>query len=136
MRIIKKAILIGIISIVWCFLNIWYAQTTQSWFWYNWYVEWYQVPRAWQWEFSDNNDELLNVIQRVINRVLWMLSLIALVLCLRWGFQMLTAWSDDSKVKSWGKILKNAALWLAIVWISWLVVSFVFRIVNKVTETQ
>ena len=78
---------------------------------------------------------LLDTIQRAINWILWMLSFVALILCLWWGFQMLTAAWDDGKVKSWTKILKNAAIWLAVIGLSWLVVSFVFRIINKVSAS-
>jgi len=134
-HIIKKTVITASI-IIWWITTLWYTNAaTGTWFWYNWYVSWYQLPRAGQWTFSDNESTLLDIIQNAINWVLWMLSLIALVLCL-WGwFQMLTAWSDDSKVKSGTKILKNAALWLAIVWLSWLIVSFVFRIIGKTTWT-
>lgn len=129
----KKSIITSIIFMaIWMLcISVSYAQ-----FWNNDLVTWYQVPWAWQWTFSNNESTLLDIIQTAINRVLWMLSLIALVLCLWWGFQMLTAGSDDWKVKSWTKILKNAALWLAIIGLSWLVVSFVFRIINKVTWTS
>ena len=129
----KKSIITSIIFMAtWMlWISITYAQ-----FWNNDLVTWYQVPWAWQWTFSDNESTLLDVIQTTVNRVLWMLSLIALLLCLRWWFQMLTAGSDDWKVKSWTKILKNAALWLGIIWLSWLFVSFVFRIINKTTGTS
>lgn len=102
-------------------------------FWDNTSVWWYQVPGAAQWTFSDNDDTLLNVIKKAINWVLWILSLIALILCLWWGFQMLTAAWDDNKVKTWTKILKQAAIWLAVIWLSWLLVSFIFRIIDKFT---
>jgi len=89
---------------------------------------WTSSAQDW-WESS-----ILDTIKNAINRVLWMLSLVALVLCLWWWFQMLTAGGDESKVKSWTKVLKHAAIWLAIIGLAWLVVSFVFRIVNKTTE--
>lgn len=102
----------------------------QSWFWDNSAVGWYQVP--WTASVSqDNGDRLIDIIKNVINRVLGLLSLIALILCLRWWFQMLTAAWDDGKVKTWTKILKNAAIWLVIIWLSWLFVSLVFRIIKK-----
>ena len=126
----KKSIITSIIYIaIWMlWISITYAQ-----FWNNELISWYQVPWASQGTESRNDSRLLDVIQTAINWVLWMLSLIALVLCLWWWFQMLTAGSDDWKVKSWTKILKNAALWLAVIWLSWLVVSFIFRIINKTT---
>ena len=107
---------------------------------YDWNNEWY-----WQWfhkkvwhigvvgtnHANATDAKIIDTIKNAINRVLWMLSLVALVLCL-WGwFQILTAGWDDSKVKTWTKILKNAAIWLAIIWLAWLLVAFVFRIVGK-----
>ena len=126
-RILWISLITWLIWIIW----IWH---TYAQFWNNDQISWYLVPWAWQGtEQSDNDSKLLDVIQTAVNRVLWMLSLVALVLCLRGWFQMLTAGSDDWKVKSWTKILKNAALWLGVIWLSWLFVSFVFWIVNKTT---
>lgn len=108
---------------------------SMHWFWDSSSVGWYQLP----WTTSvnqDNGDELIDIIKKVINRVLWLLSLIALILCLRWWFQMLTAAWDDGKVKTWTKILKNAAIWLVVIWISWLLVSLIFRIIRKFAGTN
>ena len=114
--------------------SIWYVNadlyepTGNEKFWDTTAVGWYWVAHTDdQWA----SEELLNIIKRVINRILWLLSLLALILCLRWWFQMLTAWWDDGKVKKWFKVLKNAAIWLAVIWFSRIAVSFVFRIVNK-----
>lgn len=128
----KKISIIATMLIIWCGALIWI--TSAQWFWNNSLVSWYSVPWAnGTWLSNSGTSKLLDVIQTTVNRVLWMLSLIALVLCLRGWFQMLTAGSDDWKVKSWTKILKNAALWLAIIWLSWLFVSFVFRIILRVS---
>ena len=114
-------------------------------------TDWYDAGNEWFWKNTkkkvswvntistktvdtSNWSKILNTIQTAINWILWMLSFVALVLCLWWWFQMLTAAWDDGKVKTWTKILKNAAIWLAVIWLSWLVVSFVFRIINKVTN--
>jgi len=78
---------------------------------------------------------LITTIKTFINWVLWMLSLIALVLCLWWWFQMLTAGGDETKYKKGFTILKQAWLWLAIIWLSWLIVSVIFRLINKSSET-
>ena len=137
----KRAILI---STIWILM----AGNIALWAWnsnrYDWINEFWQntttavgwVKTIWTNETSTSwSATLLDTIQRAINRVLWMLSFVALILCIRWGFQMLTAAWDDWKVKSGTKILKNAAIWLAVIWLSWLVVSFVFRIINRTTGT-
>jgi len=130
----KKLSLIATLLIIWWVSLIWITNAQNWWFWDNTLVSGYSVPWAQgSWLNSSGTSKLLDVVQTTVNRVLWMLSLIALILCL-WGwFQMLTAGSDDWKVKSGTKILKNAALWLAIIWLSWLFVSFIFRIINKVS---
>ena len=108
----------------------WADPDTMNWFWDSHAVWWYQLP--WTSNINqDNGGELIDIIKRVINRVLWLLSLVALILCLRWWFQMLTAAGDDGKVKTWTKILKNAAIWLVVIWLSWLLVSLIFRIIGK-----
>lgn len=125
----------SILSIAWL-INIGMTPTAiadgpeDNGFWDNSSIWWYKVPWV---GTSSNDDTLLNVIKKAVNWVLWILSLIALILCLWWWFQMLTAAWDDNKVKTWTKILKNAAIWLAVIWLSWLLVSFIFRIINKFT---
>ena len=61
-----------------------------------------------------------------------MLATIALVICIRGGFQMVTAAGNDSKFKKGGQILKQAAVGLAIILLAWLIVSVVFWFVNTV----
>ncbi len=75
---------------------------------------------------------LLDSIKTAINWVLGMLATIALVICIRGGFQMVTAAGNDSKFKKGGQILKQAAVGLAIILLAWLIVSVVFWFVNTV----
>ena len=146
-------ILFGIVCIVTILNNFWFAarqpdgpdtqaspqtnryDTWNEWFWKNTKkkVSWINTSGT-KTVDTTNGSRILDTIQKAINWVLWMLSFVALVLCLRWWFQMLTAAGDDWKVKTWTKILKNAAIGLAVIWLSWLIVSFVFRIINKVTN--
>ena len=114
-----------------------YTQATDDDIWFSaawlWYIDWVdiiwtdhsQVDPTWQ------EPRLIKTIKTTINRVLWILWLIALILCLWWWFQMLTAAGDESKVKSWTKVLKHAAIWLVVIWLSRLLVSFIFRLINK-----
>ena len=95
------------------------------------YVSWYNVV----WTNSGSNTSwdprLIDTVKKAVNRVLWMLSLIALILCIRGWFQMLTAAGDDGKVKTWTKVLKHAAIWLAVIWLSWIFVTFIFYLINN-----
>jgi len=74
-------------------------------------------------------------IKTFVNRVLWILSLIALIITLRGWFQMLTAAGDETKHKKWLTILKQAAFWLAVIWLAWLFVSVIFWLINKNSVT-
>jgi len=75
-------------------------------------------------------DSLIKTIQTAINRVLWMLSLVALCLCLWGGFQMMTSGGDSKKYQSGLDILKWAAIGLAVIALAWLIVSLIFYVIN------
>ena len=79
---------------------------------------------AWAWEASSSS--LIDVIKSFINWMLWILSLIALVMLLLGWFKMVTAAWDETKYKDWFKVMKQAWVWLAVIWVSWLVVSLIF----------
>ena len=82
------------------------------------------------WTTEKQEDSLLFTIQTAINWVLWILATITLCLILYAWFLMLTSWWDSKKYDSWLNIIKNAALWLAIIAVSWLVVSLIFYVIN------
>ena len=75
-------------------------------------------------------DNLIKTIQTAINWVLGILSMIALVLCLWGGFKMMTSGGDSKKYEEWLNILKWAAIGLAIIAASWLIVSLIFYVIN------
>ena len=75
-------------------------------------------------------DSLIRTIQTAINWVLGLLSLVALVLCLWGGFQMMTSGGDSKKYESGLNILKWAAIGLAVIAGSWLIVSLIFYVIN------
>ena len=74
---------------------------------------------------------LLDTIKNAINWILGILATIALVICLYGGFKMITASGDEKKYGDGLKVLKQAAIWLAIIWLSWMIVSIVFWFVGK-----
>ena len=64
------------------------------------------------WTTWDRWGWLIQVIKNAINWVLGMLSLIALVLCLWWWFQIVTAAWDEWKQKKWMSVLgDDSRLW-------------------------
>lgn len=74
---------------------------------------------------------LIQTIKNFVNWILWMLSFIALVILLRWWFQMVTASGDETKYKKWFTILKQAAIWLAVIWLAWLFVTLILYLINR-----
>lgn len=76
--------------------------------------------------------KLIDVIKSFINWMLGILALVALVILLRGGFQMVTAAGDDAKYKKGFKILQQAAIGLVFIGISRLVVSVIFRLLGVV----
>lgn len=83
------------------------------------------------WSSALKWDTLITAIKTFINRVLWLLWLIALLVLLWGGFQMVTAAGDDAQYKKWFKILQQAGMWLIFIWVSWLFVSVIFWLINK-----
>lgn len=83
------------------------------------------------WWTADNtaSEGFIGVVQKVINWVLWILWLIALILLIWWGFQMVTAAWDDAKYKKWFTIMKQAAIWLAVIGFAWFIVSIILRVI-------
>ena len=86
------------------------------------------------WTQEKQEDSLIKTVQTAINRVLWLLAMITLCLIIYAWFLMLTSWWDSKKYDSWLSIIKNAAIWLAIIWVSWLIVSLIFYIINGSTK--
>lgn len=82
------------------------------------------------WTQTHQEDSLIRTIQTAINWVLWILATITLCLVLYAGFLMMTSWGDSKKYDSWLNIIKNAAIWLAIIAVSWLIVSAIFRLIS------
>ncbi len=78
------------------------------------------------------SEDLITVIKNFINRMLGMLSLIALVILLRGGFQMVTAAGDEAKYKKGFKLLSQAAVGLVFIAVSRLVVSVIFRLLGEI----
>ena len=76
--------------------------------------------------------KLIDVIKTFINWMLGMLALVALVILLWGGFQMVTAAGDDAKYKKGFKILQQAAIGLVFIWVSWLVVSVIFWLLTTI----
>lgn len=84
---------------------------------------WYSTTGSWS--------SLLTTIRRAINWVLWILATITLVIMIYAGFLMVTSAGDDKKYQKGLWIIKYAAIWLAIIGLSWLIVSVIFWFINS-----
>lgn len=83
---------------------------------------------------AGQGENFIQVAKNAINWVIGILALIALVLLLWWGFQMVTAAGDDKKYDAWFTILKQAAFGLIMIGVAWFVVSIIFFVINLVTN--
>lgn len=87
-----------------------------------------QVGGADWWNNRFREEEFLDVVKGAVNRVLGILALIALIVLLYGGFLMVTAAGDDDQYGKWWKILRAAAIWLTIIGLAWLIITFFFRL--------
>lgn len=83
---------------------------------------------------TDKGDSIIQVIKNVINYVLGFLGLIALIMLLYGGFKMVTAGGDENGYQEGFKVLKNAAIGIAFIGISWFLVTFIFYVFSLVTK--
>lgn len=74
-------------------------------------------------------NKVMDVIKNMLNYALWMLALIALVYLLYNGFMIVTAAGDDTQYKKWLSGIKYAAIAIAGIGASRLVVSWIFWII-------
>ena len=97
-----------------------------------WTTNWAQPDAGKQmiWDQELTGSKLLDTIKNAINRCMWILATIALAICLYGWFMMVVSAGDDGKYQSGLKVLKNAAIGLAIIGLSWMIVSVVFRAIG------
>ena len=84
--------------------------------------------------YMDALTKVLHVVQNVVNYALWILWTIALIYLIIHGFIILTAAWDDSKVKKWLKWIKNAFIAITWIWLSWIIIRFILRLISYVAS--
>ena len=77
--------------------------------------------------------KFLDTIKNAINWILGLLASIALVFCLYGWFLMVTSAWDEKKYSSWLNVLKYAAIGIAIIWLSWMIISVIFWFVGTLS---
>lgn len=80
---------------------------------------------------EDARNQTLNFIKKLVNYTLSLLSFIIVLYILYWWIVMLTAWGDNNKYKEGFDRVKIGALIIILIWLSWLIISFLFYIVNR-----
>lgn len=87
------------------------------------------------WDSADTTKNLLSSVKNAINRVLGLLALIALIILIYQGVMMLVYARDSKKIEEWYVTVKNVAIALVFIGVSWLVISFIFRAIGQFTKT-
>ena len=73
--------------------------------------------------------QTMNIIKNIINYALGMVSLVALIYLIYHGFLILTATGDETQYKKGLKGIKFAAIAIAGIGMSWLIVSAIFWLI-------
>ena len=79
---------------------------------------------------------VMRLIQVAINRLLWILSFIALIYLLYCGFLVFSSWADDKNAQKGKKWITTAAIALAWIGLSWLIISAMIRLITNVTNAK
>ena len=77
----------------------------------------------------------ITFVQTAVNWILWFLGLISIIILIWGGFQMVTAAGDDGKYKKWFTIVKQAVIWLILIWASAMIINLVFSFMSSNTST-
>jgi len=80
---------------------------------------------------KEAQNQTLNYIKKIVDYVLSLLAVLVLLFMLYGWILMLTAWGDDNKYKSWFERVKIGAFVIFWIWLSWLLISFIFYIVES-----
>ena len=83
-------------------------------------------------EYSTSLWYVIALIQIAINRLLWMLAFVALVYMLYNWFLVLTSGSDSKTADKWKKWISTAAIALAWIGLSWLIISAILWLINGI----
>jgi hypothetical protein len=76
------------------------------------------------------------LIQVAINWTLWILSFVALIYMLYCWFLIFSSWSEDKNLQKGKKWISTAAIALAWIWLSWLIVSAMIWFLRLMTNSN
>lgn len=100
---------------------------------WTWGLSW-DIVGIWDKISSHENaqNKTLQVIKNLLNYALGMLWLVALIYLIYHGFLIVTAAGDDTQYKKWLSGVKYAAIAIVGIGVSWLVVSWIFWLLDLV----
>ena len=88
---------------------------------------------------EDYDSELwyfLALVKIAVNWILWILAFIALVYMLYCGYLVLSSWSDDKNAWKGKQWIKTAAIVIAWIGLSWLIISAMIWFINVITKAN
>lgn len=106
-----------------------------------WSKKWTQ-KLEWILEFPERTDYAtplgyaLRLVQISINRILWILAFVALVYMLYSWFLLFSSWTSDNNAKKGKKWISTAAIALAWIGLSWLIVSAMIWFITLLTKAS
>lgn len=112
-----------IYSILWIIYTLHFSISNAWWWWMNFNPGWVQ----WWVKWTNNTADV--AIQNLITKLATFLTILAVVYALYWGFNILTAWGEEDKVKKGKTILIQALIWLVVIWLSYSIVSWLITLV-------
>lgn len=86
--------------------------------------------------YSTSLWRVMSLIQITINWLLGILAFIALVYMLYCGFLIVSSGSEDKNSSKWKKWITTAAIALAWIWLSWLVISAMIRFIDNISKSN
>ena len=87
-------------------------------------------------EFETKLWYVMKLIQIAVNRLLWILSLVALIYMLYCWFLVFSSWSGDKNAQKGKKWIGTAATALAWIWLSWLIISIMIRFITNIANVK
>jgi len=81
-----------------------------------------------------NENKLTDSIVHIVLYILTFTAFLSVLFTIKWWFQILTAASDDEKVKNWKKTVIYSLLWLFVIMVAYTIVDAVFTAVETVSK--
>jgi len=74
---------------------------------------------------------LSEYVQDIIEYLLWFITLIAVIYIIYAWFNILIWWWDEEKLKKSKSTILYVVIWMAVIWLSYSIVTFVIQVLNS-----